>query len=128
MLGGLYMYGDFKKLNVRVKSFTKKRKSTCENFINRVRMPHIFTFSPQSYHMLDNQEDFPKTTKPYGNKFVETAMWFWSFIPPLHPAGWPFVAIFAFVTILLALVWHGFLIIGIVLTLWCAYFFRNPAR
>jgi phosphatidylserine decarboxylase len=51
------------------------------------------------------------------------------FLTPLHPDGWFFVAIFAAVTIVLflftpaALGW-----IGLVATLWCAYFFRDPWR
>jgi phosphatidylserine decarboxylase len=50
-------------------------------------------------------------------------------IPPMHPEGWKFVAIFAIVTALFFafhLVPIGW--IGVVLTLWCAYFFRDPIR
>jgi phosphatidylserine decarboxylase len=47
---------------------------------------------------------------------------------PIHPAGWPFIGIFAVIAI--ALGWWaeplGYL--GAVLTAWCAYFFRNPDR
>ena len=47
---------------------------------------------------------------------------------PIHPAGWPFIAIFAMVAV--AFGWWaeplGYL--GAVLTAWCAYFFRNPDR
>ena len=49
-------------------------------------------------------------------------------VPPIHPAGWPFIIGFAFVTILLSLVWDGFGVIGLVVTIWCFYFFRNPKR
>jgi phosphatidylserine decarboxylase len=48
---------------------------------------------------------------------------------PIHREGWRFVAIFAAVTILLwwlaipVLPW-----VGVVLTAWCAYFFRDPER
>lgn len=54
--------------------------------------------------------------------------WLWSLLPPLHPAGIPFVAAFAVISLLLTMVWDDFLGIGLVLTLWCAYFFRDPAR
>ncbi len=47
---------------------------------------------------------------------------------PLHPEGWGFVLIFALVTIVLAIFWKPFWAIGGVLTLWCAYFFRDPKR
>jgi phosphatidylserine decarboxylase len=78
--------------------------------------------------MFENQQDFSNTAKQSGFKLLSSVQWLWSQVPPIHPAGWPFIAAFAFATILLALVWQGFLIIGIVLTLWCAYFFRNPHR
>lgn len=47
---------------------------------------------------------------------------------PVHPAGWPFVGIFAAVS--LALFYFSCMLgwIGVVLTLWCVYFFRNPER
>jgi phosphatidylserine decarboxylase len=49
-------------------------------------------------------------------------------IPPLHPEGWKFVAIFAVVTAVLGAFVHALFWIGLVLTLWCAYFFRDPIR
>ncbi len=47
---------------------------------------------------------------------------------PIHPAGYPFIALFAVAAFLL--LWlNDFLgFVGIVLTLWCVYFFRDPAR
>jgi phosphatidylserine decarboxylase len=47
---------------------------------------------------------------------------------PLHPAGRPFVAVFAAVTILLFFLWSPLGWAGVVLTLWCIYFFRHPRR
>lgn len=47
---------------------------------------------------------------------------------PLHRAGWPFVAAFAVATALLAWLWWPLGIVGLVLTLWCAWFFRDPPR
>lgn len=47
---------------------------------------------------------------------------------PVHPAGWPFIAIFAVVAALLAMMWTPLGWIGLVLTLWCVFFFRNPKR
>ncbi|MCY4231414.1 MAG: phosphatidylserine decarboxylase family protein, partial [Alphaproteobacteria bacterium] len=49
-------------------------------------------------------------------------------IPPLHPAGWPFVWLFAGVTVILAVIWGPLGWAGALLTLWCAYFFRDPER
>lgn len=47
---------------------------------------------------------------------------------PLHEAGWPFVAGFAVVSVVLALIWEPLGFVGLVLTLWCVYFFRDPVR
>ncbi len=47
---------------------------------------------------------------------------------PLHRAGWPFVAVFAAATALLAWWWLPFGVVGLLLTLWCAWFFRDPPR
>jgi phosphatidylserine decarboxylase len=52
-----------------------------------------------------------------------------SALVPIHREGWRFVAIFAVGTILLfwlASDWLGW--VGVVATLWCAYFFRDPER
>jgi phosphatidylserine decarboxylase len=49
-------------------------------------------------------------------------------LAPLHPAGWPFVAIFAVVTLIMS-VFSLFLGgIGFIATCWCIYFFRDPQR
>ena len=45
-----------------------------------------------------------------------------------HPAGWPFIGLFAGATALLALIGGKALAVGVVLTAWCCYFFRNPDR
>lgn len=46
----------------------------------------------------------------------------------IHNEGWKFIALFAFVTMLLSMIWAPLGWIGFILTAWCAYFFRNPAR
>ena len=48
--------------------------------------------------------------------------------PNINQDGWKFVSIFALVTALLALVWAPLGFVGIVLTVWCYYFFRDPDR
>ncbi|MEM1376544.1 MAG: phosphatidylserine decarboxylase [Pseudomonadota bacterium] len=47
---------------------------------------------------------------------------------PVHRQGWPFVAIFFVVAILLGLLWDPLFYLGLALTAWCAYFFRDPER
>jgi phosphatidylserine decarboxylase len=51
-----------------------------------------------------------------------------NFLAPLHPDGWKFVAIFLLVTIVLFVVAPPLGWIGLALTVWCAYFFRDPWR
>jgi phosphatidylserine decarboxylase len=47
---------------------------------------------------------------------------------PIHPEGYVFIAVFFVATILLDWLWSPLGWIGAVLTLWCAYFFRDPPR
>ena len=49
-------------------------------------------------------------------------------IPPINSEGWKFIAIFAVVTAILAVFSCALFWVGVVLTLWCAYFFRDPVR
>jgi phosphatidylserine decarboxylase len=47
---------------------------------------------------------------------------------PVHREGYPFIGGFALVSLLLFWLWSPLGWIGVVATLWCAYFFRDPAR
>lgn len=47
---------------------------------------------------------------------------------PIHPAGYPFIAAFAVATIVLGFLWGPLFWIGLMLTIWCAAFFRDPER
>ena len=48
--------------------------------------------------------------------------------PKIHSEGYKFIIIFAIVTIILYLL-NGFLgLVGLLLTIWCYYFFRDPER
>ncbi len=49
-------------------------------------------------------------------------------IKPMHPEGYRFVGIFAAITVVLFLIWDPLGWIGVVLTIWCYYFFRDPVR
>lgn len=51
-----------------------------------------------------------------------------SILVPIHREGHKFVVIFAAVTVVLFLIWNPLGWVGIVLTLWCLYFFRDPDR
>jgi len=49
-------------------------------------------------------------------------------LAPIHPEGYPFIGGFALASLVLFWVWSPLGWIGTVLTLWCCYFFRDPAR
>lgn len=49
-------------------------------------------------------------------------------LTPIHREGYPFIAIFAVVTLILFWIYAPLGWIGVLLTLWCAFFFRNPTR
>jgi phosphatidylserine decarboxylase len=46
----------------------------------------------------------------------------------IHKEGYKFIVIFALVTALFALLSNSLGLIGLVLTLWCVFFFRDPER
>jgi|TARA_B100000959_G_scaffold38680_1_gene37718 phosphatidylserine decarboxylase len=47
---------------------------------------------------------------------------------PINRAGWPFIALFAILTTGLWVLHQPLGWVGVVLTAWCAYFFRDPER
>lgn len=48
--------------------------------------------------------------------------------PNINNEGWRFISIFAAATAVLAIIWLPLGLIGVVLTIWCYYFFRDPER
>lgn len=51
-----------------------------------------------------------------------------TFLKPMHPEGRRFVTLFAALTLGLFLLWEPLGWIGLGLTVWCYYFFRDPER
>jgi phosphatidylserine decarboxylase len=49
-------------------------------------------------------------------------------VAPIHPEGYLFVLGFAVATVILWWMWAPLGWLGLIATLWCAYFFRDPAR
>ena len=49
-------------------------------------------------------------------------------LAPIHPEGYPFIGTFALASLILFWLWTPLGWLGSVLTLWCAYFFRDPPR
>ena len=51
-----------------------------------------------------------------------------SIFVPIHPSGLPFIIIFCLITLIISWIWSPLFFIGLIFTLWCIYFFRNPER
>ena len=51
-----------------------------------------------------------------------------TFVKPMHPEGRKFVAIFAAITLVLFFLWEPLGWVGVGLTVWVYYFFRDPER
>jgi len=49
-------------------------------------------------------------------------------LTPIHPDGWRFIAIAAVVTLIFFWLWTPLGWLGLLVTLWCVYFFRDPWR
>src|SRR5947199_109377 len=49
-------------------------------------------------------------------------------LAPIHPEGYPFIGAFALASLILFWIWTPLGWLGTLLTLWCAYFFRDPVR
>jgi phosphatidylserine decarboxylase len=49
-------------------------------------------------------------------------------IVPIHPEGYPFIGASALVSLVFLWLWPPLGWIGVVLTVWCVYFFRDPPR
>lgn len=46
----------------------------------------------------------------------------------IHPAGWPFIGIFAVIALVMFAISGVLGMIGLILTVWCVFFFRDPVR
>jgi phosphatidylserine decarboxylase len=49
-------------------------------------------------------------------------------LAPIHREGYPFIVTFAVVALVLFWIWSPLGWIGLMLTIWCVYFFRDPPR
>lgn len=47
---------------------------------------------------------------------------------PIHREGYPFILAFFVGSLLLGLIWEPLFWLGLVLTVWCIYFYRDPER
>ena len=67
--------------------------------------------------MKDNKEKL--------NKILNTIDGLKKFIPPIHPAGFPFIIIFIVAALILSVISDFLGWVGFILTIWCTYFFRD---
>lgn len=51
-----------------------------------------------------------------------------TFLKPMHPEGYKFVGAFGVATLILFWIWEPLGWLGLGLTVWCYYFFRDPKR
>jgi phosphatidylserine decarboxylase len=51
-----------------------------------------------------------------------------SILVPIRREGFPFIAVLAFLTLFFGWFWSPIFWIGLILTAWCVYFFRDPPR
>ncbi len=49
-------------------------------------------------------------------------------VVPISPEGYPFIGVFALVSLILFWLWSPLGWLGTLATIWCAYFFRDPPR
>lgn len=70
--------------------------------------------------MTDMSRNSTPETKPIS---IMDYLW-----PRVHPEGWRFIPVFAAATVGLAFLWLPLVVPGVVLTVWCVTFFRNPDR
>ncbi len=70
--------------------------------------------------MKDNNEKL--------NKILNTIDGLKKFIPPIHPAGFPFIIIFIVAALILSVISDFLGWVGFILTIWCTDFFRDPER
>lgn len=47
---------------------------------------------------------------------------------PIHREGYPFILAFFVGSLLLGLIWEPLFWLGLILTIWCIYFYRDPER
>ncbi len=64
----------------------------------------------------------------YFNFNLYRAMDFLKFFPPLHKESTPFVIIAAAASLVLGSIWDSLGWLGLIITLWVMYFFRDPYR
>ena len=61
-------------------------------------------------------------------KFIKELDFLRDYIPPINSAGYPFIILFFCVSLFISIFSDFLGWVGFILTIWCAYFFRDPER
>lgn len=77
----------------------------------------VFDFGLDGVNTAKREEKAMSLSDTIRNTFV-----------PIHREGYPFIAGFFVVSLILGWLWNPLFWIGMVLTLWCIYFYRDPER
>ena len=77
--------------------------------------------------MKDKNDFFQSVIKKIKDNFNEVES-LKSFLVPIQSAGYPFIIIFALISLILGGFSDTLGWLGLVLTIWCVYFFRDPIR
>lgn len=90
-------------------------------------MPEMDGFNAGSPnpHVPDDDKDFVQQIVQMFQMAGKVVL---DFFKHIHPAGWPFIAGFAVISILLGIIASELLWIGLIVTGWCVFFFRDPIR
>ena len=83
------------------------------------------TIHARTYQGIDGNQDFAQQILQMFRMAGQNLL---DFFKHIHHAGWPFIAGFAAISILLGIISAGLLWVGLILTGWCVFFFRDPVR
>ena len=74
--------------------------------------------------MNDKSNSFYKKIRLFFNNLEDI----WSYLPKINTSGYPFIVIFFLLALILSMLADFLGWLGLILTLWCIYFFRDPER
>ena len=81
--------------------------------------PETKTTTPE--HVQDGLQQFVQMLRMASENLLE-------FFKHIHSAGWPFIAGFAGISVILGIISSNLLWVGLIITGWCVFFFRDPIR
>src|SRR5215471_21794030 len=89
----------------------------------RGRMSPLLLYCYQHRPFEAGKEKLPRHTSP-----MSVTASIRQQLTPIHREGYPFIGAFALASLVLFWIWPPLGWLGVIATLWCIYFFRDPAR